>query len=256
MPLVWSSPLKNRTYIGVMKNHLLIPAVALFLSACSTSEPLSKGDSIKGVPQVAPTIYTNDTVNVPLIQARVTEAKRVSSAFFGRPSANPAYVFCDTLACDGKFTLRTTKGPGPRAKTVGAQLIVIGTQGRDQMTITHEQVHADLHARFSLVEVLRGDIPAWFDEGLAGYISGDDRLIDFQNLVNARYILSARTANQFAAMIKSNSWQHAYGAGRSLVADIDQRLGRAGLLSLIDRVAAGADFNTELVRVLGPKWPQ
>jgi hypothetical protein len=234
----------------------VITVSALFLFACSTSGPLNKGDNIKGISQASPAIYTNDTTNLEVFKQRVAFAKSKTSAFFGRPASNPAYVFCDTEVCDGKFTLRTKAGPGPRAKTVGAQLIVIGTQGRDQMTITHEQVHADLHARFSLIEVLRGDIPAWFDEGLAGYISEDDRLIDFQNLVNARYVMSARTASQFASMIKTKSWQHAYGAGRSLVADIDQRLGRAGLLSLIDRVAAGSDFNTELVRVLGPKWPQ
>jgi hypothetical protein len=240
-----------------MKLHLLIPATALFLSACMTpTSDVTNAGVIKGVPQAAPSIYTNDTANLGVFKSRIAEAKRVSSAFFGRPSANPAYVFCDTDACDGQFTLRTAKGAGALAKTVGDQLIVIGTGGRAQVIITHEQIHADIHSRFSLIDVLRGRLPAWFDEGLAGYVAKDTRIRKYSNLNDAKFVMSAKTAGQFGGLLSDATWQQTYGAATSLVVDMDRRLGRQGLLAFIDRVAAGADFNAELGRVMGPSWPQ
>jgi hypothetical protein len=235
----------------------LIPFVALALTACSVGGgPIGKPANIYGVPQRTASIYTDDVSNLSVFKKNVAEAKQVSSAFFGRPAADPAYVFCDTEKCDRRFSLRTVKGAGPRAKTVGDQLIVIGTRGRDQVIITHEQVHADLHSLFSLVDVIRGRVPAWFDEGLAGYVAKDKRLFDYPNLAEAEFVMEAVTARQFMAITNASSWHRVYGAGTALVGDMDQKLGRAGLLAFIDTVAQSGDFDAELKRVMGPGWPR
>ncbi|MFD1796075.1 hypothetical protein FQV27_02080 [Paracoccus aurantiacus] len=47
--------------------------------------------------------------------------------------------------------------------------------------LAHEVAHAELHKRVGVLRFIGGAVPAWFDEGLAVYISGDERYLDVKN---------------------------------------------------------------------------
>lgn len=191
-----------------------------------------------GMAQPAPNLYIDAPEAAPAVLAMIAEAERVTAAFFGALRADPTYVVCTTQACRDGFGIR------PKGLSLGYQLILLAPTGLDQTIVTHERIHAELHRFMGLRDLIDPRFPAWFDEGLASHISGDTRLNRPANPRDADWIKSARTFRDWGRLHRDGGhhWRDTYGAAATLVAEIEGRLGRDGLLALIHRVAAGADL--------------
>jgi|GEM_PF-5560686 len=118
--------------------------------------------------------------------------------------------------------------------------------------MTHERIHVDLHSLMGPSDILSPRLPAWFDEGLAGYLSNDLRY-DPMLPNDALWIKEAQNFRDWSKMTRAHGRKQTYGAAKTLVAEIDQSLGRDGLRTLIDDVAVSRDLNTALSKAIAAK---
>lgn len=79
-------------------------------------------------------------------------------------------MVCVSDECD-----RRLGGKGAKARAFGDRFIHVSPAGRDTVFLAHERTHIETHARIGSWALMRGRLPAWFDEGLAVIVSGDDR---------------------------------------------------------------------------------
>ncbi|HCQ64277.1 MAG TPA: hypothetical protein DIU07_03460, partial [Rhodobacteraceae bacterium] len=89
--------------------------------------------------------------------------------FFGPLETRPRIIFCTAPHCAGTLGLR------PSGLTYGHALILIGPGGQNEMIVPHERIHAELHRALRVSDLWDQRIPAWFNEGLASFLSGDPR---------------------------------------------------------------------------------
>jgi len=116
--------------------------------------------------------------------------------------------------------------------------------------VTHERTHAELHRSLRLSDLWDQRIPAWFDEGLASYLSDDTRLDSPENPRDADWICSARTFRDWGRLHPARDWRQTYGAAARKVAEIDQIYGRDGLRDLVAAGEAGGSFDAEYARLV------
>ncbi len=138
----------------------------------------------------------------------------------------------------------------PRSLTYGHGLILIGPQGQTEMIVTHERIHAELHRSLRLSDLWDQRIPAWFDEGLASFLSGDPRLDRPAGPRDADWICTARSFRDRGRLHPTGDWRATCGAAARLVAEIDEIHGREGLRDLVTAVVAGAPFDAEYRRLM------
>ncbi|KNG94061.1 hypothetical protein [Pseudaestuariivita atlantica] len=201
-----------------------------------------------GMTRVAPGLFTDASARQEELAALVTDARDRSSVAFGTPSRPSRVLVCTTERCAARFGIRTS------GLAIGARTILIAPKGINATILTHEQVHIDLRRHMSLRDVLYPRFPAWFDEGLAALVSDDTRL-DRMDVPEARFILDARLRRDWSRMTTADTWPRTYGAARTLVADLVQRLGPDGLRALIAEVGTTGDFAAALATRLPPDWP-
>ena len=96
------------------------------------------------------------------------EARVLLNSAMGSVQSRPIHVFCFSEACYQGFG-----GGSPRAKSFGHYRTLIGPSGMTTAYVAHEWWHADLHSRLGFWAWRR--VPAWFDEGMAVWISDDPR---------------------------------------------------------------------------------
>ena len=96
------------------------------------------------------------------------EAYARLTAVMGSVQSRPVHVFCFSDACYQRFG-----GGTPRAKSFGHYRTLIGPHGMTVAYVAHEWWHAELHRRIGFW--LWRDVPTWFDEGTAVWISDDPR---------------------------------------------------------------------------------
>jgi len=106
--------------------------------------------------------------NIERANANVARALGVSAV------PEVTYLVCGAEVCDRKLG-----GLGARATTYGASFIRISPRGWDETILTHELAHVVLHEAYGSIRLLRGDLAAWRNEGLAVLISQDARYFDF-----------------------------------------------------------------------------
>ena len=193
-----------------------------------------------GMTQAAPNLYIDDSAQADAVLALIAKAETATIAFFGELRANPIYIICTTQQCKDDFGIK------PRAITVGYHWILVEPKGVTQLILTHERIHAELHRFMGISDILNQRFPAWFDEGLASHISGDDRLNRPENPRDADWIRTAHSFGDWGALHKKHNWQDTYGAAARLVQEIDAQIGRDGLLQFIKEVGAGAEFEAAL----------
>ncbi len=189
----------------------------------------------KGVAQITPQLFIDDPTQAAQARQALVLARRDVAAFFGRKRGDPRLILCTTTPCRDRFLGRN----GPIGKTWGTQLVVLGPNGVTRLTMAHELTHVELH-RLAGLRVAR--FPAWFSEGLAGWVSGDTRLNASRPALRAR-IKQARRFGQWNQAVDEMGWKSAYGAAMDLVAGVADAAGPEALRGLIAKVAAGGDFN-------------
>lgn len=199
-----------------------------------------------GLVEVSPTLYLDDPAAAPRVAALIAGAEAATRDFFGPLEADPAWVVCTTPACEARLALRSN------GLTYAAHLIVIRPLGLNPRTMTHERVHAELKRYLGVADLLSPRFPAWFDEGLATHLAGDDRLRLPADPRDADWIARARTHLDWTRMRGTAGVRDRYGAAARLVAEIEEIAGRDGLRALVRRVGEeGADFEAEWRRLIG-----
>lgn len=106
------------------------------------------------------------------LQAAVASAEAKVTGFYGSFNAPPTLLACVSLDCDRKLG-----GRGARAVTysiLNRSIIRLSPNGLNETILAHEFSHAELRRRLGLKAQWMGAVPAWFDEGVAVAVSGDD----------------------------------------------------------------------------------
>ncbi|WP_425049485.1 hypothetical protein [Psychromarinibacter sp. S121] len=196
--------------------------------------------------EAAPNVYIDDPAAAPRVLKMIAAAEDNVAAFFGELQTDPVWVLCTTTDCEDRMGMRAN------GMTYGFHLILMGPRGVNEMILTHERVHAELHRYMSITDVLGPKFPAWFDEGLATYLSGDDRPWMPADARESDWILEAKDFFSWVRLREGRDWRDSYGAAARLVAEIEQVAGRDGLRDLIRRVGEnGEDFDAVYAEVMG-----
>ena len=198
-----------------------------------------------GLTRISPNAYIDDPAQGARVLALIARAEETSGAFFGPTTANPMYVICTAAPCHEAF------GSPPRGLTLGSHIILISPSGVNELILTHERIHADLHSFMGITDIMNQRFPAWFDEGLSSFLTGDHRLTLPRRARDADWIRTAKSFRDWGAINQRRDWRETYGAAYRLVAEIEAAVGRDGLRALIRDVADGADFDASLRRALG-----
>ncbi len=203
-----------------------------------------------GLTAIATGVFTDDPSKAGLEMLLISRANAKVKALFGDLEASPRYILCTTLMCEKTF------GKMNRiAVTYGWHALHIPPKGINdahlaEILLAHERVHSELHKRWGAVALLTGKFPNWFDEGLATYISGDDRIRLDHSQDDIAWISNSRSFYDWDSFVRERGWKDAYGSAASYVAAIHARAGDEGLHSLIERTAKGEDFDTILAEIM------
>ncbi len=166
------------------------------------------------------------------IATAVKLARREVAEFFGEMRSNPRIVVCRTYACAGRFGASGAKGIA-----YGWHAVLLAPSRVFEVIATHELVHIELHWRMGLIGWALGRVPAWFDEGLAVVVSNDPRL---RQAVGRRAVEGVMQIESYlgawAKYTEQVGWREAYGAAATRVRQIERRIGRDGLKSLVRRL--------------------
>jgi hypothetical protein len=163
------------------------------------------------------------------LAAMAEEARRRVEAFYGGRESDPRLIACFTDDCYSRIG-----GGGEKGVAVLDRAVMLSPRGLDAVIASHEVAHVELHQR------LDGDVPQWFDEGLAVVVSEDPRYLG----EHCRVPFDGPLPQTLPA------WLHAAGADPQVYSRaacrvqrwLDANGGQAAVLTLIDRLNDGADF--------------
>ncbi|SDZ32098.1 hypothetical protein SAMN05444004_11088 [Jannaschia faecimaris] len=106
----------------------------------------------------------------------LTWAEAQVADWWGEVPDRPRILVCGSLKCDSALN-----GPGPYAQAYGRHLLIVharlGLEDPElrRAILAHELSHIIVASRVSIPAYLRGDMPAWLNEGLAVLASDDPR---------------------------------------------------------------------------------
>jgi len=113
---------------------------------------------------------------MPQMRARLAatlgEARKRVRDFYGSFDGAPRILACASEECFRRIETHRIRG-----RTFADIAFILSPRGLDPLIVTHEFSHIEVHHRLGLVALARGAIPAWFDEGLAVYVSDDRRYL-------------------------------------------------------------------------------
>lgn len=213
-----------------------------------------------GMEEVAPKVFANEEMS--LVQREdfsriVIEARRKISDFYGGILSQPEILACSTEEC-----FVGLGGGKPRGIDLGKSKILISPRGLTVPILTHEWSHAELRTRMDAkMDGVFGisSIPTWFDEGLAVVVSEEP---NHSEKVWEEIVAAKIAAPNIEDLVSLKEWNKAVGQfgdadcamgilGKFYVVYATAghevrkwylRVGRAGLLKLIDKVKSGEDF--------------
>ncbi|MEU1845564.1 hypothetical protein [Micromonospora sediminicola] len=173
-----------------------------------------------------------------LVDVYDAATRRVDDFYRGRRS-DPTVLACFTPGCYERIG-----GGGERGVAILDQALMLSPRGIDPVIAAHELSHVEFHVRLG---ARAGDVPQWFDEGLAVLVA-DDR----------RYLLPptepdrCRDASPGPLPETLDAWLRAAGADEQVYARaacrvhrwVDGHGGPRAVLDLIDRLRAGDDVAT------------
>jgi len=110
-----------------------------------------------------------------------TDATCRLNPLFGSTSTDPVILACSDEDCQ-----RRIDGGGVRGMSYASYGLRLSPRGLDPATVAHERMLIELQHRVGFVGFLRGDIPAWFMEGIAVVVSGNPRDLLPENTVGSR----------------------------------------------------------------------
>lgn len=197
-----------------------------------------------GLQAIAPGVFTDAPERREEFTDMLARADAQVAGIFGGVTPRWRTVLCTSATC------RDTFGMKGRAIALGDLAIVVAPSGLRTATLFHEQIHIELSARMSLGDGIYPRYPSWFNEGLATYLSGTPGVTGPARVTDAQWITAAKTPLGWRLAKRGKTAAQYYGAARRMVAEIDQQIGRDRLIQLVEDVAGGADFSTELKAAL------
>jgi hypothetical protein len=206
--------------------------------------------TLYGLSEIADGVYTDSPDQAEGQLRLLSQANAEVERFFNVLTAKPRYILCSTLECAEAFGSN-----GKVSLTYGWQAIQISPKALadpqlGKAIMIHERLHAELHQRMGTRFSWNQQIPNWFDEGLATFLSGDNRISLSHPQTDLDWIKHSKSVWNWGRFVKERGWKVAYGAAASQVAVIEQRVGRDGLRSLIERTLEGEDFDRVLAAMM------
>jgi hypothetical protein len=220
------------------------------VAACATPGPQRMlAPKLFGLSKIADGVYTDDPSKAGLEMLMVSRANAKVVKFFGTLEAHPRYILCTTMMCEKAFGKHNST-----AAAFGWFAIHIPPRGVNdphlgEILLSHERTHTELLKRWGATALWDKKIPNWFNEGLATYVSGDDRIRLDHPKADLKWISQSKTFYDWGDFIKERGWRDAYGSAASYVALIHDKAGDAGLHSLIARTLDGEDFDAVLAEI-------
>ena len=238
---------------------LLALGMAFMLSGCQTlqNSKLLLPPDWTGMQAVQRDVWVEASLTDASRQEQVLvlyqRAQARLAAVVGEVQSRPIHVFCYTEACYQSFG-----GGSPRAKSFGSLRTLIGPRGLSEFTLAHEWWHTELHYRIGYFN--RRRVPAWFDEGMAVWVSDDPRFDEsvYQRIlaagINPPELSELETRSQFTAAIgrygdhlraveaNSDAMTVVYPTAAHEVRRWMKGAGLPGLHALIAGLARGEEF--------------
>ena len=224
---------------------LLLLAAAWFLR----SEPHLRAylcPSCAGFQQVAPRIYADGQATEAQIAAALQAfdaAEALVLDFYPDRASDPVWLLCLSGRCGRR------DGPRPRAIAYLDLFIFVYPEGATTTILAHELAHTELRQRAgSRRRLVSQAVPAWFDEGLAVYLSQDTRYLDLQDGVvtgckagdwpeppAAQRAFNRQAANQAEALYTASAWR--------VIDWLEAHGGAEAVLALLEDIRAGGAFS-------------
>src|SRR5262249_18929640 len=102
----------------------------------------------------------------------LAEARRRVRDFYGNFDADPRILICASEACYARIETYRNRG-----RAFFDVALILSPRGINPVIVSHELAHIEFHRRLGLVGYVTSAVPAWFDEGLAVYVSDDRRYL-------------------------------------------------------------------------------
>jgi hypothetical protein len=183
------------------------------------------------------------------LQTTISAAESKVVAFFGALSPRHIIVACGDEDCEERLRGRLEGTARVRAFAYdagGYSVVRLSPRGQSETIVAHELSHVQVHAGIGFINHMRGEFPAWFDEGLAVVISEDRRYFKPGQTAADRCLPTPDAelpVNPFSwdAMAGGSPWIYAKAACRVMLW-MEANGGREGVLGAIADVAAGKRF--------------
>jgi len=233
-----------------MTKYQLVIAIAVLtamtsMPGCSTVRSFRiLAPSLFGTVETSNGLYIDEELTQKQKQdlyASIEQARQRLVQFYGSLETTPQIVACGTEDCYKKFGGISAKG-----KNYGSVAILLSPRGINPTIISHEWSHRELFERLGFFTHRK--IAYWFDEGLAVYISDDERYSHerwekaTRNGKTAPGLDELDTLQKWLKANRGTEHMASYGTAREEVARWLDKAGYDGLRELINRLITGEDF--------------
>jgi hypothetical protein len=245
---------------GFVRFAALLVLLGMGLGGCSAvGYAKALAPTMFRMERVEANIYVDDTMPEEARKAfiaTVAEARVRLTGVYGTVVSTP-----DILACSTQHCFESFGGGRQRALAFGDRML-LSPRGTTVPMVTHEWSHTELLARLGwFTKWIAGDLPAWFDEGLA--VATSDEPLHSEEVWRAveQRGLPRPALGELVSLTEWNRAVVRYGDAKAAMDDDPEHLmviypmaghevrqwlaraGRAGLLTLIDGIRNGERFD-------------
>jgi len=199
------------------------------------------------------------------VYATLVEDAAAVRAFFGRDLGDPPAVLLFTsrqsfaLALERQFGFSVDSAEILARQTGGVTLAgidAVAINGESVLAAGRSTIFRHELAHVAIHRLAGNAVPAWLDEGLATLVEerdplGFDRATALSILANDPGALTIFGDDRPWLQVNADLGGHAYGVAAEAVRVIDARLGRTGLVALLDRIGAGTPAQAAVEDALG-----
>lgn len=227
---------------------ILIPFMALFqifiMPKIRVSNP-----SLFGLQGITHSIYVEPSMsNWQKWQTytKIVHAEQTIKEFFGSNFARPKIIACITAFCHHRFGGKTNAPEPIGFKNYTSNIVRLTRQDiEDRYRIRYKLAKMELVTRFR-TDINKSQIPVWFQEGLATYLSGNPR---FGKLAWYDYLRHSPHVKDIQSLKTVQHWKQA--EKKSLPVQLLARqefarwfteAGQTGFLKFIENVNIGQSF--------------
>lgn len=242
-----------------MKKYIMIVFALIFVTIFAYAEDLKKGKvylpaSWIGMEQIAPNVFVEANMsleNQKLILQKVSNSKKYLKEVYGDIQTQPDIYFCESSSCLDSFGINQKTLAGIRM--VGNLLLT--KLGQKEEYIAHEWSHEELSHRIGGLYTWWKEMPMWFDEGLAVYVSNSeihdsrawkkilDRKIPYPDIKKVETLSDwMNTTYKYNKDVDYDEIVVSYATAGHVVEKWYETAGQKGLLNLFDDMKNGIPF--------------